>query len=366
LLAERLEEHHDIGGWWISEKLDGVRAYWDGKQFLSRNGNAFLAPDWFVDGLPEHPLDGELWVGRRQFQHTISIVRRTDRSEHWKKVRYVLFDAPGMDAVFEERLEYLRTTFPEGEHPHAVHLEHERCDTVEAVMEKLAEVEELGGEGLMARKPGSKYVAGRSSTLLKIKTFQDDEARVVGHVPGAGRHEGRLGAVEAVLRDGTKFSVGTGFSDAERESPPPIGAVITVRYQELTPDGVPRFPTYVGVRIDHDWGEAAEDASPSPKKPASKKPASKKSKKRAGGEAAPSAAPSGGDTRYYEYVDDKSSKFWEITVSGKSHTVRYGRISTSGTSKTKTFATEAAARADADKLASSKVKKGYEAATPPT
>ncbi len=111
-------------------------------------------------------------------------------------------------------------------------------------------MEALGGEGLMLRQPSSIYVAGRSSTLLKVKTFQDAEARVIGHQKGAGRHKGRLGALVVQLADGTEFSVGTGFSDAERGNPPPIGSTVTFRYQELSDGGVPRFPSYLGVRRD--------------------------------------------------------------------------------------------------------------------
>ena len=114
-------------------------------------------------------------------------------------------------------------------------------------------MEALGGEGLMLRQPGSRYEAGRSTTLYKVKSFRDDEARVVGHLAGAGRHKGRLGALEVELRSGVRFSVGTGLSDAERENPPPLGAIITFRYQELSRDGVPRFPSYVGVRVDADF-----------------------------------------------------------------------------------------------------------------
>ena len=106
----------------------------------------------------------------------------------------------------------------------------------------------------MLRKPGSAYVRGRSETLLKVKSFVDTEARVTGHVAGAGKHAGRLGALQAVLADGTPFKVGTGFSDAQREDPPAVGAIITVRYQELTRAGVPRFPVFVDAddTVDRD------------------------------------------------------------------------------------------------------------------
>ena len=239
LLAHSWENDVDLTGWWMSEKLDGVRAYWDGKQFLSRQGNPFLAPDWFTAKLPDYPLDGELFGGRKKFQRTVSIVRRQDRSDDWKQLAFVVFDAPKMDAPFEERLAHCQQYVEDVAPPYA-----------EWLREELARVEGLGGEGLMLRRPGSRYEAGRSQTLLKVKSFKDDEARVVGHVAGAGRHKGRLGALEVELRDGTRFSVGTGFSDQERENPPAVGTIITFRYQELSNDGVPRFPSYVGVRVD--------------------------------------------------------------------------------------------------------------------
>jgi DNA ligase-1 len=131
---------------------------------------------------------------------------------------------------------------------HAVAHEHARCKGIAHLKEELLRVEALGGEGLMLRQPQSQYVIGRSSTLLKVKTFHDAEATVIGHQPGAGRHKGRLGALLVKLPDGTEFSVGTGFSDAERKVPPAIGSTITFRYQELSDGGVPRFPSYVGIR----------------------------------------------------------------------------------------------------------------------
>src|SRR5262249_13635556 len=128
--------------------------------------------------------------------------------------------------------------------------EQELCKDIDHLRKELARVEALGGEGLMLRQPGSKYAAGRSTTLLKVKTFHDAEARVLGHEPGAGRHKGRLGALLVEMADGTRFAVGTGFSDAERSNPPPLGSTITFRYQELSEAGVPRFPSFVAVRKD--------------------------------------------------------------------------------------------------------------------
>jgi DNA ligase-1 len=248
LLAESWDYLADPTGWWLSEKLDGVRAYWDGKQFLSRLGNLFHAPNWFVDGLPDVPLDGELWIDRKKFQRTVSIVRRQDQSDLWKEVTYVVFDAPSLEKAFEKRLEFVQECLGERKPKHARSHQHALCNGIEHLRQELSRLEQLGAEGLMMRRPGSKYESGRSSTLLKVKSFHDAEARVLKHLEGAGRHKGRLGALFVELPDGTTFSVGTGFSDKERETPPTVGSTITFRYQELSEAGVPRFPSFVGVR----------------------------------------------------------------------------------------------------------------------
>lgn len=250
LLAETWDSALDLSGWWMSEKLDGVRAYWDGRQFLSRQGNLYHAPAWFTDGLPNVPLDGELWIDRKKFQRTVSIVRRQDKSDLWKEVRFLVFDAPASAGPFEDRLVFVEQALAGASLKFAQPHEHVPCKDLESLRAELARVESLGGEGLMLRQPGSKYVAGRSSTLLKVKSFRDAEAIVTGHQAGAGRHKGRLGALLVRLPDGTDFAIGTGFSDRERANPPPIGATVTFRYQELSEAGVPRFPSWVGVRED--------------------------------------------------------------------------------------------------------------------
>jgi DNA ligase-1 len=352
LLAESWDFLADPANWWISEKLDGVRAYWDGKQFLSRQGNIFHAPAWFVEGLPDVPLDGELWLKRKSFQRAVSIVRRQDKSDHWKEISYVVFDAPRLEKGFEARLEFVREII-DTNHPKYVQAhEHALCRGIDHLKEELARVTALGGEGLMLRKPGSKYESGRSSTLLKVKQFHDAEARVLGHQEGAGRHKGRLGALLVELADGTKFSVGTGFSDAERGAPPAVGSLITFRYQELSEAGVPRFPSFVGIRA-----EAAETppAVKMDKKPVSSKnpPPPKKEKP---------AMPSETKPRRFEFSEGTSNKFWEISQSGTDVTVRYGRIGSDGQTKTKSFPDEAAATKYADKLIEEKTEKGYEEA----
>jgi DNA ligase 1 len=245
LLAETWDTTSYIGGWWMSEKLDGVRALWDGHQFLSRQGNVFHAPTWFTTSLPDVPLDGELWLARKAFQRTVSIVRRQDQSDLWREIRFQVFDAPDLAEPFERRLTYLSDCIKSRRPPYAQLLQHQLCRGVDHLQAELDRLSALGGEGLMLREPGSRYESGRSSTLLKVKRFHDAEARVIEHLAGSSRHRGRLGALLVQLPNGTTFSVGTGFTDTQRERPPAVGSLITFRYQELSDRGVPRFPSFV-------------------------------------------------------------------------------------------------------------------------
>ena len=236
----------------MSEKLDGVRAYWDGKSFWSRLGGTFHAPEWFTKDLPKDThLDGELFGGRGKFQSTVGTVKTIPTSkkydpERWRNLVYKVFDSIIYPAPFEDRQGTAKRRTAGCEY--ASVLQQILCTGVDHLRDTLAIVEAVGGEGLMLRQPGSLYERKRSSTLLKVKTFHDAEAVVIGHDPGKGKHKGRLGALQCRAENGAFFGIGTGFTDAEREAPPNVGATVTYRFQELTLDGVPRFPVYVRER----------------------------------------------------------------------------------------------------------------------
>jgi DNA ligase-1 len=352
LLAEAWDNEANLAGWWMSEKLDGVRAYWDGKQFLSRLGNIFLAPAWFLEGLPDVPLDGELWLGRKAFQRTVSIARRQDMPDEWRELRYVIFDAPAHGGEFESRLRFVDDVIGKRRAPFVQMLEHQPCKSADHLRAELARVEGLGGEGLMMRQPGSRYEAGRSSTLLKVKTFHDAEARVIGYEAGAGKHKGRVGSLTVELPGGKRFSVGTGLSDAERGSPPAIGSIITFRYQEMTDAGVPRFPSYVGIRREGEM--TAMPSKPVPARTVGKVSVTVPAAPPA---TAPAADRSG--VRRFEFTQGSSSKFWEVWVAGSQMHTRYGRIGSGGQTTTKDYADEGAALKAMDKMIGEKMGKGY-------
>ena len=246
LLAHKWDGEVDPTGHLLSEKRDGVRAYWDGREFVSRQGNMYQAPAFFKAGLPDHPLDGELIIGRGQFSETISVVKRLDAGDAWLKITYEVFDAPNHPGGFETRIAYCKQIIQNA--PHAMVLDQVICTGIAHLKHELARIEALGGEGVMIRKSNSRYEVGRSHTLLKVKSFFDTEVELTGFLAGKGKFKGMVGSFDCKLPNGVTFNVGSGLSDALRKNPPKIGSIVTVRYQELSKDGVPRFPSFVAVR----------------------------------------------------------------------------------------------------------------------
>ena len=248
MLPQVYSDQVDVSGWLMSEKLDGVRGYWDGKQLLSKNGNVFYPPAAFIRDLPPFPLEGELWGGRGTFEQTASIVMKQQPHDGWLQLKFAIFDVPQAPGGFTARLAIANDWF--AAHPSAyafVIPQFPVLDHTHLQLE-LHRIEKLGGEGLIVRVPEALYAGGRSPEILKVKNYQDAEATVVGHLPGKGRNKGKLGSLLVALADGTQFKIGSGFTDAERESPPHIGAVVTFKFYGKYQSGIPTFPSYMRIR----------------------------------------------------------------------------------------------------------------------
>lgn len=250
VLAEVYRDGVNPADYWVSEKLDGFRAYWDGSRLLSRSGHAIHAPDWFTRELPRTALDGELWLGRGQFERLSAIVRRKEPVDaEWREVRYLLFELPMADGTFTQRMEKLRQIVQAN--PRATWLgvvEQLRLPGPEALQQKLQAVVSAGGEGLMLHRADAPYRTGRTEDLLKLKPYLDQEATVIEHIPGKGRLTGRMGSLLVENDDGRRFRLGTGFSDEQRLHPPPIGSRVTYQYRGLTAKGLPRFASFLRIR----------------------------------------------------------------------------------------------------------------------
>ncbi len=249
MLANVYRRGMPLAGYWISEKYDGVRGYWDGSQLWTRGGERVHPPAWFTADFPRVPLDGELWAGRGHFAHAVSTVRsQTPEDAAWRAMRFMVFDLPAEPGDFDHRLAMLRQLLSVAGAPWAIPVPQQRIGSHAALQALLERTVQQGGEGLMLHRGQSLYRSERNDDLLKYKLYEDAEARVVAHLPGQGKHAGRLGALLVETGEGVRFKLGGGFSDAERTQPPRIGELVTYRYNGLNASGVPRFARFLRVR----------------------------------------------------------------------------------------------------------------------
>ncbi|QCU89573.1 DNA ligase [Thiomicrorhabdus sediminis] len=256
---EGFNRSQDIKGWLVSEKLDGVRAYWDGKNLLSRQGHKINAPEWFIEGLPAFELDGELWIGRNMFAETFSIVSQYVPDKRWQKVGYYIFEVPNQAGCLLERLQVLRDYLHERPLHHVHLIEQKPVANREELEGLLASMSSQGAEGLVIRKADEPYQTGRSNTALKLKLKQDAECEVVGYTSGKGKYINQVGALKCRLLAeqiqrlfpdltiDTVIKIGSGLTDCLRAQPPVIGSRIQFEYSGLTKNGLPRFPVFKGV-----------------------------------------------------------------------------------------------------------------------
>lgn len=333
LAKEYVKERDRAGGMYISEKMDGMRALWlpatrglkvstipfanmekDLRNHLasglwSRYGKPIFAPEWFLVGFPSYPLDGELWAGRQRFDEVMSYTKKLEPiEEEWQQIKYCAFDAPlyktifatgqitgpqynkkmklednllalGLEAEKEDQQifdfsyrilqrDLVETTFLKL-HPQEV-TPFNTPAAVALIEQRLNEITEAKGEGLMLRHPASAWEPNRSKFLLKAKKLKDAEARVVGYRAGQGKYLGMLGSLTvcwehgtfelsgftdeernlsdswrrwAINNPGELLPVALDISDASREFP--VNTIVTFRYRELTPDKMPKEGRYL-------------------------------------------------------------------------------------------------------------------------
>ena len=233
----------------VSEKLDGVRAVWDGSVLRFRSGRTISAPHWFIAGLPTTSLDGELWLGRKSFDVLSGVVRKESPvDDEWRSVRYMVFDLPHESGPFVQRAARIRELLEAAPQLWLNAVEQTSVADAAGLQSRLDGVVAAGGEGLVLHRADSLWAPGRSDALRKLKPAPDEEGRVLAHIAGAGKYQGSMGALLLQTPDGHRFALGTGFSDAMRANPPAVGTLVTYRYRDHTPSGLPRFATFLRVQ----------------------------------------------------------------------------------------------------------------------
>ena len=243
LLEARLDI--DPSGYLVSEKLDGVRAIWDGSQLRFRSGRIVRAPEWFTKALPPVALDGELWGGRESFDVVSGAVRRvTPDDASWRALRLMVFDLPGAPGDFAKRAARIAELATASRATVWAAAEQTQMPDRTALQQRLDSVVRGGGEGLVLHRADAPWSPGRSTAVWKLKPLHDAEAQVLAHEPGRGRLADLMGALRVRTDRGIEFRIGTGFTDAERRDPPPVGSWISYTHRGVTPSGVPRFASY--------------------------------------------------------------------------------------------------------------------------
>ena len=252
-LTADMKSSLDISQYYVSEKLDGVRGYWDGEKLLSRQGYEIITPQWFVENLGDKPLDGEIWLKRGEFQAISALIARNDVTDPlWQSVSFQVFDLPAEKGVFSERVALMEAYLPilSDTNSHVVMIPQTRISDLETLENRLAEVIANQGEGLMLHHQDARYQAyNRHNDLLKLKNIDKGCAIVIGYTGGKGKYEGKVGALIVDARidgDGEwlikRFRIGSGLTDQDRENPPEIGQSIPYHHNGFTQKGIPRFP----------------------------------------------------------------------------------------------------------------------------
>jgi DNA ligase-1 len=265
-------DKHDVKGWWASEKLDGMRAIWDGgisrgmfckdvpyantekdarlilpprsTGLWSRLGKAIQAPDWWLDLLPPFPLDGELYLGRKKFQALQSICKDHVPGVGWQAVQYMVFDSPPWDQIVEgfvsqqfvnsrikhqgynapyERV-YAKLVEDLTRKSHLQLVPQVEYSDLGRLMHMLDLIVNKGGEGLMLRRPGSFWTPERSHNLLKVKSYKEGSGKVIGYTWGLGKYECMMGNMLVEMDNGKQFEL-SGFTDMERQMSPIEGGI---------------------------------------------------------------------------------------------------------------------------------------------
>lgn len=240
----KIYKNQEINNWLMSEKLDGIRAYWDGKSLYTKNGNKIFAPTSFTNNFPPFELDGELWSKRDDFENIQSIVLDTAPSSRWSEITYNIFEAPNSKGNFYMRLEKIKDWFDKNPNIKVNIIKQIQCKNKKELDNFLEKIVLLKGEGVIIKNPNLEYINKRSKNSLKVKKFYDEE----GIVQRINYNNEKMKSLEIKLNNGIIFNLGNGFSDKQRLNPPKVGEQITFKYYDLTKNGKPKFASFLRVR----------------------------------------------------------------------------------------------------------------------
>jgi len=242
----KIFDTQNIDGWYMSEKLDGIRGYWDGKQLLSKNGNPIYAPNYFTKNFPPFALDGELWSQRNDFEFIQNTVLDDTPSKQWENITYNIFEVPNQKGDFISRLQKAHNWFQTHRNQYVKIIKQIKCKDKDDLQNYLTQIIHLKGEGVIIKDGMQEYHTGRSPYILKVKQAQDMEGVIIAH--NLRDDQKTLKSLVIKLENGVVFNLGGGLSEAERIDPPKIGEVVTFKYYGFTKNNKPKFASFMRVR----------------------------------------------------------------------------------------------------------------------
>ena len=160
----------------------------------------------------------------------------------------MVFDLPQHKGNFTERITEMKQQINLSNSNNLAVIKQNKLNNLHELHRALDLVVKNKGEGLMLHHQHAYYHVGRSKQLMKLKQYQDAEATVLNHIPGKGKYQQQLGSLLVKTTEGITFKIGSGFSDQQRQEPPPIGSIITYKYIGKTQRGVPRFASFLRIR----------------------------------------------------------------------------------------------------------------------
>eukprot|EP01124_Arcella_intermedia_P027360 TRINITY_DN5339_c0_g3_i1.p1 TRINITY_DN5339_c0_g3~~TRINITY_DN5339_c0_g3_i1.p1 ORF type:complete len:295 (-),score=48.24 TRINITY_DN5339_c0_g3_i1:43-927(-) len=239
----------DLTGWYISEKLDGFRAFWDGSKLISKNGNPLSVPLEFTRCLPSDVcLDGELWSGYDGISRLLSLLRAPSHHNelHWKNVKFCVFDAPMHPGSYPERHSFASKSIS-GSGPHVCSIPIQRCLGLPHLKATLQEVTQKKGEGLMLYHPEAPHTPGRTSNLLKVKAYSEEDVKLLQCNPNSYSFlcEQKNGATCTVKCSGWDYM-----------NPPAPGTILTVKHSGYFKTSQKlKYPFLLRFRPEITWQE---------------------------------------------------------------------------------------------------------------
>ncbi|MFV7789974.1 DNA ligase [Aliarcobacter lanthieri] len=239
------ERKHNINSYYMSEKLDGIRAYWSGEELQTKNGNKIFAPKWFTKNFPPFELDGELFTKQNDFENIQSIVLSHKESIEWENISYNIFEVPNQEGDFQKRLNFLNNWLAKNPNKFIKIIPQIKVNNIDELDDFLNKVLANDGEGVILKNYTLDYFTGRSDNVLKVKKFFDDEAEVISHNLNKN---GSFKSLKVKLKNGIEFNLGNGFKNSDRLNPPKVGSIITFKYFDLTKNGKPKFASFLRVR----------------------------------------------------------------------------------------------------------------------